>query len=117
MAGELGCHFYYSDMIEQCRREVQEAWAAGGSHRWITVTTGLGTGIDVEGEGIVAVVHMGQLYWRVPVHIHDFEFLLEQCVLAEDDAGCWNIARRKPPGCAKNGVKTAWARRELLFAL
>lgn len=63
LAGELGCDFHHSDMTEQRRREAREAWAAGGGHRWITATTGLGTGVDIE--GIVAVVHMGQPYGLV----------------------------------------------------
>jgi len=63
LAGELGCDLHHSDMTEQCRREAREAWAAGGGHRWIIATTGLGTGIDIE--GIMAVVHTGQPYGLV----------------------------------------------------
>lgn len=63
LAGELGCDFHHSGMTEQARGEVRGAWAAGTGHRWITATSGLGTGIDIE--GIVAVIHMEQPYGLV----------------------------------------------------
>lgn len=63
LAEELGCDFHHSGMPEQRNREVREAWASGEGHRWITATTGLGTGIDIE--GIVAVIHMEQPYGLV----------------------------------------------------
>jgi superfamily II DNA or RNA helicase len=63
LAEEMGCDFHHSDMDEQRRREVRDGWAGGGGHRWIVATTGLGTGIDIE--GIVAVVHMEQPFGLV----------------------------------------------------
>ncbi|KAF3769392.1 P-loop containing nucleoside triphosphate hydrolase protein [Cryphonectria parasitica EP155] len=64
VAEELGCSFHHSGMSEEERRAACEAWAAGqGPHRWITATTGLGTGVDIE--GIVAVVHMELPYGLV----------------------------------------------------
>ena len=63
LAEEIGCDFHHSDMADQRRCEVREAWAEGRGHRWIVATTGLGTGIDIE--GIVAVVHTEQPYGLV----------------------------------------------------
>lgn len=63
LAEAIGCGFHHSGMPDEQRREAREAWAAGRGHRWIVATTGLGTGIDIE--GIVAVVHAEQPYGLV----------------------------------------------------
>ncbi|KAK2684950.1 hypothetical protein QWA68_016472 [Fusarium oxysporum] len=63
IAEEIGCGFYYSGMSEKDRVEAQSAWIDGQASRWIAATTGLGTGIDIE--GIVAVVHMEKPYGLV----------------------------------------------------
>lgn len=57
LAEKLGCDFYHSGITDKRRRkQVLEEWSTGKSSRWITATTGLGTGIDIP--GIVVVVHM-----------------------------------------------------------
>ncbi|GKU09951.1 unnamed protein product, partial [Fusarium langsethiae] len=64
IADEIGCGFHHSGMSEQDRYEVRTAWVEGrNTSRWIAATTGLGTGIDIE--GIVAVVHMEKPYGLV----------------------------------------------------
>ncbi|KAL9565573.1 hypothetical protein ACKAV7_009755 [Fusarium commune] len=64
IADEIGCGFHHSGMSEQDCYEVQTAWIEGrNTSRWIAATTGLGTGIDIE--GIVAVVHMEKPYGLV----------------------------------------------------
>ncbi|KAI3578614.1 hypothetical protein IWW34DRAFT_737753 [Fusarium oxysporum f. sp. albedinis] len=64
IADEIGCGFHHSGMSEQDRYEVRTAWIEGrNTSRWIAATTGLGTGIDIE--GIVAVVHMEKPYGLV----------------------------------------------------
>lgn len=63
IAEEIGCGFHYSGMSEKDRVEARSAWVDGRVSRWIAVTTGLGTGIDIE--GIVAVVHMEKPYGLV----------------------------------------------------
>jgi superfamily II DNA helicase RecQ len=63
MAEEIGCGFHHSGMDEKDRYEARTAWIEGRTSRWIVATTGLGTGIDIE--GIIAVVHMEQPYGLV----------------------------------------------------
>ncbi|KJZ69995.1 hypothetical protein HIM_10606 [Hirsutella minnesotensis 3608] len=63
LAEEIGCDFHHSDLTEERRREARERWAGGQGHRWITATSGLGTGIDIA--GIVAVIHAEQPYGLV----------------------------------------------------
>ncbi|KAH6874264.1 P-loop containing nucleoside triphosphate hydrolase protein, partial [Thelonectria olida] len=63
IAEEIGCGFHHSGMSEKDRHEARTAWADGRGNRWIVATTGLGTGIDIE--GIVAVVHMERPYGLV----------------------------------------------------
>ncbi|PCD21222.1 hypothetical protein FGRA07_11749 [Fusarium graminearum] len=64
MADEIGCGSHHSGMSEQERHEARTAWTEGcGGSRWIAATTGLGTGIDIE--GIVVVVHMEKPYGLV----------------------------------------------------
>ncbi|KPA35170.1 recq family helicase, partial [Fusarium langsethiae] len=64
IADEIGCGFHHSSMSEQDRHEARTTWAEGrNTSRWIAATTGLGTGIDIE--GIVAVVHMEKPYGLV----------------------------------------------------
>ncbi|RYP53350.1 hypothetical protein DL770_010995 [Monosporascus sp. CRB-9-2] len=73
LAERLGCDFYHSGITDEGRRrQVLRRWAGGGegegereggASRWITATTGLGTGVDIE--GIVAVVHAEQPYGLV----------------------------------------------------
>ncbi|KAL9563895.1 hypothetical protein ACKAV7_011930 [Fusarium commune] len=64
IADEIGCGFHHSGMSEQDRHEARTTWAEGrNTSRWIAATTGLGTGIDIE--GIVAVVHMEKPYGLV----------------------------------------------------
>ncbi|EXK25262.1 hypothetical protein FOMG_18058 [Fusarium oxysporum f. sp. melonis 26406] len=64
IADEIGCGFHHSGMSEQGRHEARTAWIEGrNTSRWIAATTGLGTGIDIE--GIVAVVHMEKPYGLV----------------------------------------------------
>ncbi len=55
LAAELGCAAHHGGMSKEARDEAREAWAAGGRHRWIVATTGLGTGIDVG--GITGIIH------------------------------------------------------------
>ncbi|KAF4332409.1 recq family helicase [Fusarium beomiforme] len=49
IAEEIGCGFHYSGMSEKDRLEARSAWVDGRASRWIAATTGLGTGIDIEG--------------------------------------------------------------------
>ena len=65
LAEKLGCDYYHSGIVDEKRRKhVLEQWASGrGGNRWITATTGLGTGVDIP--GIVGVVHMEQPYGLV----------------------------------------------------
>ncbi|KAK7582804.1 hypothetical protein V3481_012103 [Fusarium oxysporum f. sp. vasinfectum] len=63
IAEEIGCGFHHSGMSEKDRVEARSAWIDGRASRWIAATTGLGTGIDIE--GIVAVVHMEKPYGLV----------------------------------------------------
>lgn len=56
VAEAIGCNFHHSRIGEKERDEARHAWAAGRGSQWIVATSGLGTGIDIE--GIVAVVHM-----------------------------------------------------------
>ncbi|KAK7583650.1 hypothetical protein V3481_012931 [Fusarium oxysporum f. sp. vasinfectum] len=64
IADEIGCGFHHSGMSEKDRHEARTAWIEGRhTSRWIAATTGLGTGIDIE--GIVAVVHMEKPYGLV----------------------------------------------------
>ena len=57
LAEKLRCQFYHSGMAEKQRQEMLKRWSKGQSdNRWITATTGLGTGVDIE--EIVAVMHM-----------------------------------------------------------
>jgi superfamily II DNA helicase RecQ len=62
LADKLGCDFYHSGIADEGeRREKLKEWINGaGGNRWITATTGLGTGVDIR--GIVGVVHMEQPY-------------------------------------------------------
>jgi superfamily II DNA or RNA helicase len=62
LADKLGCEFYHSGITDEGeRREKLKKWVNGtGGNRWITATTGLGTGVDIR--GIVGVVHMEQPY-------------------------------------------------------
>lgn len=62
LAEELGCDFYNSDVDVAARKEVLDRWVGQGleGSRWITATTGLGTGVDIG--GITAVIHAGQPY-------------------------------------------------------
>lgn len=50
LAERSGCTFHHSGMSDERRRDVREAWAAGRGHRWVTATSGLGTGIDIDAE-------------------------------------------------------------------
>lgn len=64
IADEIGCGFHHSGISEEERHEARAAWIEGGhTSRWITATTRLGTGIDIE--GIVAVVHIEKPYGLV----------------------------------------------------
>jgi superfamily II DNA helicase RecQ len=65
LAEKLGCDYYHSGITDKKQRKhVLEQWAGGrGGNRWITATTGLGTGVDIP--GIVGVVHMEQPYGLV----------------------------------------------------
>ncbi|KAK5994713.1 ATP-dependent DNA helicase tlh2-like protein [Cladobotryum mycophilum] len=63
LAEEIGCGAHHGDMEEAARDEARTSWAAGGRHRWIVATTGLGTGIDIG--GIVAVIHAEMPYGLV----------------------------------------------------
>ncbi|KAK2684833.1 hypothetical protein QWA68_016741 [Fusarium oxysporum] len=63
IAEEIGCGFHHSGMSEKDRVEARSAWVDGRASRWIAATTGLGTGIDIE--GIVAVIHMEKPYGLV----------------------------------------------------
>jgi superfamily II DNA helicase RecQ len=62
LADKLGCDFYHSGIMDESERLAQlKKWVDGtGGNRWITATTGLGTGVDIK--GIVGVVHMEQPY-------------------------------------------------------
>jgi superfamily II DNA helicase RecQ len=65
LAEKLGCDYYHSGITdEQQRQHVLKQWVSGrGGNRWITATTGLGTGVDIP--GVVGVVHMEQPYGLV----------------------------------------------------
>ncbi|RSL86277.1 hypothetical protein CDV31_016422, partial [Fusarium ambrosium] len=63
MAEDIGCGVHHSGMTEKERYEARTAWVEGRASRWIVATTGLGTGVDIE--GIVAVVHVEQPYGLV----------------------------------------------------
>lgn len=64
MAGRVGCGFYHSGMEEGVRREALQGWVEGkGGQRWMVATTGLGTGVDIE--GIVCIVHVEMPYGLV----------------------------------------------------
>lgn len=63
VAGEIGCGFHHSGMTEEDRSEARTAWINGRASRWMVATTGLGTGVDIE--GIVAVIHAEQPYGLV----------------------------------------------------
>lgn len=63
LAEEMGCDFHHSGMEDVERREARNSWASGRGSRWIAATTGLGTGIDID--GIVAIVHVDQPYGLV----------------------------------------------------
>ena len=65
LAVKLGCDHYHSGIVEESqRRATLQRWVTGeGDNRWIVVTTGLRTGVDIP--GIVAVVHMEQPYGLV----------------------------------------------------
>ncbi|MBE3098262.1 MAG: DEAD/DEAH box helicase, partial [Planctomycetes bacterium] len=60
-AGGYAAH--HSGMTEEERTGAREAWAGGAGPRWIAATTGLGTGIDIQ--GVVAVLHLGAPYGLV----------------------------------------------------
>ncbi|KAK5996336.1 hypothetical protein PT974_03092 [Cladobotryum mycophilum] len=61
LAAQLGCGHYHGSMLTDERAAALEDWALGrDGQRWIVATTGLGTGIDIE--GIVGVIHMQQPY-------------------------------------------------------
>lgn len=40
---------HHSGMTEEQRRAAREAWASGAGGRWIAATSGLGTGVDING--------------------------------------------------------------------
>lgn len=64
LADRAGCRAYHSKLAVDVRRDMLQDWAEGrGGVRWITATSGLGTGVDIK--GIVAVVHMRQPYGLV----------------------------------------------------
>ncbi|KAL7940041.1 hypothetical protein V8C42DRAFT_349789 [Trichoderma barbatum] len=64
LAALMGCSHHHGGMDAAEKREALAAWAEGRSgSRWITATTGLGTGIDIK--GVVAVVHAEQPYGLV----------------------------------------------------
>ncbi|KXJ84810.1 hypothetical protein Micbo1qcDRAFT_181346 [Microdochium bolleyi] len=64
LAGRVGCSYYHSGMEAGERREALERWSNGGSQsRWITATTGLGTGVDIP--GICIIIHAERPYGLV----------------------------------------------------
>ncbi|KAM7209832.1 P-loop containing nucleoside triphosphate hydrolase protein [Rhypophila decipiens] len=64
IADEIGCGFHHSGMSEKNGHEARAAWIEGRhTSRWIAATTGLGTGIAIE--GIVGVVHVEKPYGLV----------------------------------------------------
>ncbi|KAK7947162.1 uncharacterized protein PG986_011483 [Apiospora aurea] len=64
LADKVGCAFYHSGVDEATRQARLEAWIQRkADNHWIAATTGLGTGVDVQ--GIVAVVHAGLPYGLV----------------------------------------------------
>lgn len=64
MAERAGCGYYHSTMASNARVAALEEWVQQRSERrWIMATSGLGTGIDIQ--GIVGVVHMRQPYGLV----------------------------------------------------
>ncbi|KAK4205830.1 hypothetical protein QBC37DRAFT_250366, partial [Rhypophila decipiens] len=64
IADEIGCGFHHSGMSEKNGHEARVAWIEGRhTSHWIAATTGLGTGIAIE--GIMGVVHMEKPYGLV----------------------------------------------------
>jgi superfamily II DNA helicase RecQ len=64
LAAMLRCECHHSQMDEAAKTKALSTWADGKSaSRWITATTGLGTGIDIR--GITAVIHAGWPYGLV----------------------------------------------------
>ncbi|KAH6982546.1 P-loop containing nucleoside triphosphate hydrolase protein, partial [Ilyonectria destructans] len=58
LAARIGCGAYHSKLSREAREKALLAWVDGrDGQRWITATTGLGTGIDIR--GIIAVIHAG----------------------------------------------------------
>ncbi|KAH7012767.1 P-loop containing nucleoside triphosphate hydrolase protein [Microdochium trichocladiopsis] len=64
LAELIRCGYHHSDMSLSERQAVLEDWVEGRSEtRWVVATTGLGTGVDIE--GIVAIIHAEQPYGLV----------------------------------------------------
>lgn len=63
IAAEIGCGAHHSGMSEGERMEVRTNWISRRGSRWITATSGLGTGVDIQ--GITAVVHTERPYGLV----------------------------------------------------
>ncbi|OAA73184.1 recQ family helicase [Cordyceps fumosorosea ARSEF 2679] len=60
VAEAIGCPAHHGGMVAEEQASARVGWASGKGHRWIAATTGLGTGIDIE--GIVSVIHAGLPY-------------------------------------------------------
>ncbi|KXJ87186.1 P-loop containing nucleoside triphosphate hydrolase protein [Microdochium bolleyi] len=66
LVGRIGCGCYYSGMETKAREEVLGAWVDSSSEsRWITVTIGLGTGVDIAGISVI-------LYAELPYGLVDY---------------------------------------------
>ncbi|KXJ85269.1 hypothetical protein Micbo1qcDRAFT_186716 [Microdochium bolleyi] len=64
LAERIGCSYYHSGMADLARREVLHRWVSGsGPSRWITATSGLGTGVDIS--GISVIIHAEEPYGLV----------------------------------------------------
>ncbi|KAF7538557.1 hypothetical protein G7Z17_g12604 [Cylindrodendrum hubeiense] len=61
LAGRVGCGYYHGKMLSEEREAALQNWVNGrGGQRWIVATTGLGTGVDIQ--GVIGVIHMRQPY-------------------------------------------------------
>lgn len=54
VAQQLGCRFFHSGLDDSDKESALQGWiSAKGGTRWIVATTGLGTGIDIQGVRII----------------------------------------------------------------
>jgi hypothetical protein len=64
LARRAGCGYYHGKLLSEERAAALQNWIDGrDGQRWIVATTGLGTGVDIQ--GVVGVIHMRQPYGMV----------------------------------------------------